>query len=89
MSNHIYWNLSTRPLQFICLLGLSYKWQLTVTNILFALRSPLAAPIGDSWKLDPRWDVFNHFKTLYVIVLYSECVGCRIEVKIVKFSGME
>jgi len=41
-----------------------------------ALRNPLAAPIGDSWKLDPRWDVFNHFKTLSDIVLYSECVGC-------------
>ena len=55
----------------------------------FVLRSPLAAPMGDSWRLDPRWDVFNHFKTLSVIVLYSECVGCWIEVKIVKFNGME
>jgi len=43
---------------------------------LLVLRNPLAAPIGDSWKLDPRWDVFNHFKTLSVIVLFSECVGC-------------
>ena len=39
-------------------------------------RSPLAAPIGDSWKLDPRWDAFNHLKTLSVIVLYSECLEC-------------
>ena len=43
---------------------------------LLALRNPLAAPIGNSWKLDPRWDVFNHFKTLSVIILYIECVGC-------------
>ena len=56
---------------------------------MFALRSPLATPIGDSLKLDPRWDVFNHFEPPSVIILHSECLWSWNKVKIVTFNEME